>query len=321
MRTVSLLLGLVVIPVLIPKVVAEPLLLSGEVKAEDKQHFVAPMTDDWRVELQWLMPEGQIAETGEIVAVFDGSAIQGKIDAEEVALKRARETLQQQETQQAELVLQSEYALKREALLLKKAAIDAAIPPQFLSAYEYESFQVAKKDAESKVSKAKDALEQARLTRDVTLRKQTIAIDRSLENLAFEEERLASMSVSAERAGPVLYGKHPWTGERVFVGMSAQPAWLIAEIPSLNNLYIEAWLHEVDIDRAKVGQEAILTFDSRLDLRLPANLDYIATQPQKRAEWGVGLYYRVKFSLPEPVELELLPGMGARIELLEEADR
>lgn len=310
-------LAIMTVGILSSNLAAEPLLLSGEVRAKDKQHFTAPMADDWRVELQWLMPEGQIAEPGEIVAVFDGAAIQGKIDAEEIALKKARETLQQQEAKQSELVLESEFTLESEQLLLKKASIDAAIPTEFLSRYEYDSYQVAKKEAESKVAKAEEALAQARLTREVALSKQTIAIERSLENLAFEQSRLESMSIRAERAGPVLYGKHPWTGERVFVGMSAQPSWLIAEIPSLSALYVEAWLHEVDAGRVKVGQQAILTFDSNLETPFSATLEEIATQPQKRQEWGVGLYYQLKFSLSEVTELELLPGMGVRIELQE----
>ena len=290
------------------------LLLSGEIRAEDNQLFLAPMTEDWRVELQWLMPEGQVAQPGEIVAVFDGAAIQGKIDAELVALSTAREKLQQQETEHAQTVLEKQYALKREALLLKKANIDAAIPKQYLSAYEYDSNQVAKREAEARLKKAREDLAQAELARDVALKKQQINIERSRDKLAYQRQTLESMTLRAERAGPVLYGKLPWTGERVFVGMTAQPSWEIAEIPALSALYVEAWLHEIDIDRVHEGQEAQLTFDSRLQSPLRAVLRNIATQPQKRREWGSGLYYHLTLQLEEKPEFELLPGMDARIE-------
>ncbi|WP_193161644.1 HlyD family secretion protein [Microbulbifer hainanensis] len=290
------------------------LLLSGEIRAEDNQRFLAPMTENWRVELQWLMPEGQVAEAGEIVAVFDGAAIQGKIDAERVALATAREKLQQQKTEHAQTVLEKQYALKREQLLLKKASIDAAIPKQYLSAYEYDSNQVAKQEAEASLKKAREDLAQAELAREVALKKQQINIERSKDKLAYQRQALESMTLRAERAGPVLYGKHPWTGERVFVGMTAQPSWEIAEIPALSALYVEAWLHEIDIDRVREGQEAQLTFDSRMHTPLKAVLKDIATQPQKRKEWGSGLYYHLTLQLVEKPEFELLPGMGARIE-------
>lgn len=316
----SRLILLLICALSLPAVAAEtrpPLLLSGELRAKESQAFYAPMTDNWRVEVQWLMPEGQVAQPGEIVVVFDGASIQGAIDAETVALTTAREKLQQEKNKHAQAVLEKEFALEREQLLLKKAAIDAAVPKQFLSAFEYESFQVTKTEAQAKVEKARKELAQAKLARDVAIKKQQISIDRSLDKLKLNRERLAAMSLRAERAGPVLYGKHPWTGERVFVGMTAQPSWEIAEIPSLSDLYIEAWLHEIDIDRVREGQPAVLTFDSRLQSELPATLTEIATQPQRRKEWGSGLYYRLVFSLSETPEFQILPGMGARIEFPE----
>lgn len=289
-----------------------PLLLSGELRAQQSQSFFSPMTDNWRVELQWLMPEGQVAETGEIVAVFDGAAILGEIESEIVALNTAREKLQKDESANAQTELEKEYALKSAELLLKKAGIDAAVPKKYLSAYEYESYQVAKEEAEANVRKAREELTQAKLTREVAARKQQIKIGVSEARLEFKRSQLDSMTLRAERSGPVIYGKHPWTGERVFVGMTAQPGWLVAEIPSLKNLYIEAWLHEIDIDRVSEGQVAELVFDARLDRGFPVKLAEIATQPQQRQE--PGLYYRLKFNFIELPELELLPGMGARIE-------
>ncbi len=294
-----------------------PLLLGGELRAEKSQSFFSPMTDNWRVEVQWLMPEGQVAEAGEIVAVFDGASIQGEIDSETVALDTAREKLQKDESTNAQAVLEKQFALKRAELLLKKAGIDAAVPKQYLSAYEYESYQVAKKEAEANVRKAREELAQAQLTREVAAKKQQIKIQGSEAKLEYKRAQLDAMTLRAERAGPVLYGKHPWTGERVFVGMTAQPGWLIAEIPSLSDLYIEAWLHEIDSDRVREGQAAELTFDSRLDRSFPAELAEIATQPQQRQ--APGLYYRLVFKFTEmppssETRVELLPGMGVRIE-------
>lgn len=314
LRLMVLFLWLASFPVLAQQA---PLLLSGEVRAEKSQPFFSPMTDNWRVEVQWLMPEGQVAQPGEIVAVFDGAAIQGEIDSEMVSLDTAKEKLEKDDSTFAQDVLEKTFALKRAELLLKKAAIDAAVPEQYLSAYEYESYQVAKNEAESAVRKARKELAQAELTREVAAKKQRVKIAGSEERLEYKRAQLASMSLRAERSGPVLYGKHPWTGERVFVGMTAQPGWLIAEIPSMSELYVEAWLHEIDVDRVRSGQNAELTFDAYLERSFPAHLAEIAIQPQKRQEQGPGLYYRLVFKFIEKPELELLPGMGARIEFPE----
>lgn len=311
------LLVLVSIPALSSQ---SPLLLSGELRAEKSQPFFSPTTDSWRVEVQWLMPEGQVAQAEEIVAVFDGGAIQGEIDSQTTVLETAEEKLDKDDSKFAQDVLEKTYALKRAELLLKKAGIDAAVPKQYLSAYEYESYQVAEKQAESAVRKARKELAQAELTREVAAKKQRAKIASTKTILAYKRNQLESMSLRAERAGPVLYGKHPWTGERVFVGMTAQPGWLIAEIPSLSDLYVEAWLHEVDVGRVRSGQDAALVFDSYLERTIPVHLAEVATQPQKRQELGPGLYYRLVFKFIERPELELLPGMGARIEFPERAE-
>ncbi|WGL16315.1 hypothetical protein PVT68_16290 [Microbulbifer bruguierae] len=292
-----------------------PLLLSGEVRARNSQPFLAPLTDNWRVELQWLMPEGQVAEPGEIVAVFDGASLQGSIDTETVSLTTAQEKLEQETSQHGEIVLTQQYTLKKELLLLKKAQIDAAIPAKYLSTVDYDSYQVSVVEAQTSVNKAKEALAQAELARDVALTKQRINIRRSAAKLALLEERLAQMSVRAERRGPVVYGKHPWTGERVFVGMTAQPNWVIAEIPALQDLYVEAWLHEVDTDRVTSDMPAVLVFDAYQDSPLQVTVSEMATQPEKRKELGPALFYRLAFSFEESPTFELLPGMGARIEI------
>lgn len=292
-----------------------PLLLSGEVRARNSQQFIAPMSDNWRVELQWLMPEGQVANPGDIVAVFDGAALQGQINSEAVSLLTAEEKLQQETSKHAQTVLEAEYALEREQLLLEKAQIDAAIPRKYLSQFEYESYQVKVTEAETSVHKAEEALAQAELARAVALKKQQIQIERSRDRLNLLEQQLAAMSLQAERKGPVIYGKHPWNGERVFIGMTAQPSWVIAEIPSLQNLYIESWLHEVDADRVAVDMRGELVFDAFQQHALAVTLSRIATQPQKLRDWGPGLFYQMEFTLDQPAPFQLLPGMGARIEL------
>lgn len=294
---------------------SSPLLLSGEVRARNSQQFIAPMTDNWRVELQWLMPEGQVANPGDIVAVFDGAALQVQINSENVALITAEEKLQQETSKHAQTVLEAEYALEREQLLLEKAQIDAGIPRQYLSQFEHESYQVKVIEAKASVEKAAETLAQAKLARDVALRKQRIQIERSKDRVSLLEQRLAAMSLEAERKGPVIYGKHPWNGERVFVGMTAQPSWVIAEIPSLQDLYIESWLHEVDADRVQPEMRGQLVFDAYQRHPLKVSLSHIATQPQKLHDWGPGLFYQMEFTLDQPAPFQLLPGMGARIEL------
>ena len=292
----------------------EAFLLSGQVKASDNQTFYAPKTDTWRVQLQWMLPEGEVANKGDLVVVFDSGSIQSQIEQDEVSLVSAQEELHRIESSNKQKLLESSYGQKRTALLLDKARIDAGISLEHLSEYDYKKNQLEFEKAVVANAKALEGLKQTQVANQVAVKKQELTIKKYQEKLAYNRNKLKQMSIYAERSGPVLYGNHPWNGEKVFVGMTAQPSWKIAEIPSMSGLYIEAWLHEIDYKRVSINQTAQLTFDAFPYSQLTTKLTEISTQPEERKEWGSDVYYRTVFEFDKDSELTLLPGMSAQIE-------
>ncbi|MGO3849844.1 MAG: HlyD family efflux transporter periplasmic adaptor subunit, partial [Pseudoalteromonas prydzensis] len=141
----------------------------------------------------------------------------------------------------------------------------------------------------------------------------------TIEQLETNLTQLASMSIKAQRTGPVLYANHPWNGEKAFVGMTAQPGWKIAEIPAMSELYIEAWVHEIDYQKLKLDQPAQLLFDAYLQQPLQAKLTEISTQPEERLQWGKDAYFRARFNFSAS-GLKLLPGMSAKLTIGASAD-
>ena len=148
----------------------------------------------------------------------------------------------------------------------------------------------------------------------VALTKQKLTIQKYQQQLKYNQNKFKKMSVYAQRSGPVLYANHPWSGEKVFVGMTAQPAWKIAEIPSLNGLYIEAWVHEVDHKNLILNSQAKLKFDAYPHTALTAKLTDISTQPEAQKEWGNDVYYRTVFEFDTNTNFKILPGMSAQLE-------
>jgi len=299
----------------LPAVLAQTsLILSGQVKASDNQTFYAPKTDNWRVQVQWILPEGDIAKKGDLVVVFDSGSIQNKIEQEEVSLISSREELFRITSRGEQSLLEATYGQKRTALLLDKARIDASISLDHLSKYDYQKYQLELEKSVVANAKALENLKQVKVANTVAVTKQKITIVKHENKLKYNENKLKQMSVYAERTGPVLYGNHPWTGEKVFVGMTAQPSWKIAEIPSVNGLYIEAWVHEVDIKNMHINTSVDFKLDAFPQYNLVATLDDISSQPEERKEWGSDVYYRSVFSFKTDKALTLLPGMSAQLE-------
>ncbi len=295
---------------------SETFLLSGQIKASDNQSFYAPKSDSWQVQVQWILPEGEIAQEGDLVVVFDSGSIESLIEQEKVSLISAKEELHRKKTTTEQKLLEAIYAHKRSTLLLEKAKIDASIGVSHISRYDHEKYQLEYEKAIIENAKKQESLKQTQLANKVTITKQKITIARHQRKLMYNEDKLRQMRSYAKRTGPVLYSNSPWTGEKFYVGVTARPGWKIVEIPSLNGMYIEAWIHEVDYKHLKLGSSATLTFDAFPLQPLTAKLTEISTQPDERKEWGNDVYFRSHFEFNNSSNLSLLPGMSAQLELI-----
>jgi len=293
----------------------DSVILSGRVKAGDNQTFYSPKTDSWRVQVQWMLPEGDIAQKGDLVVVFDGSSIESSIEQGVTSLLAAKEELFRLESKSEQDLLEAVYAQKRTALLLQKARIDAQVTKEHLSGYDYQKNQLDYEKSLIANAKSKEQLAQTKVANQVALNKQKFTITQLKEKLDYNKNKLSKMGVKAQRSGPVIYGTHPWNGEKVFVGMTAQPSWEIAEIPSLNGLYIEAWVHEVDFQLLQLNRKANLTLDAYQFTPISAILTEVSTQPEERKEWGNDVYYRAVFQFENVDNLKILPGMSGQLEL------
>jgi len=292
---------------------SQNIFITGEIKASDSQTFFAPQSDTWRIQVEWMLPEGEVAKPGDVVVVFEGGSIASNIEQDEVNLNTALDELKRQINQGKQSILEAEFALTRADLLLEKAKIDAAVPKSHLSAFDYEENQLKLEQAVIQKHKAKASLAEKQNSAQVNISKQEIEIKRLQINLKENRKRLHNLTHKAINKGPILYGNHPWYGTKLFSGVTAQPGWKIAEIPAMTGLYLEAWVHEIDYKHLKREQIMSLTLDAYQDTPLTAKLSDISTQPEERKEWGKDAYYRAKFTFDDTQQLKILPGMTGRV--------
>lgn len=291
-----------------------PLLLTGSLVSEYRQNIVAPMSDTWRIQVQWLKPENEAIKAGDLVAVFDAGTIQASIERLKTSLISAQEQYKQLESQHALKVLEAEYELERRQLLLEKADIDAAVPKTNLSLYDYENNQLTQQRTRTELKKAQETLVTARQEQQNALYKQQLVIEKTAADLAEAEQNLSKMSVYAERDGAISYSLHPWYRTKLYAGVTAQPGWLIAEVTEQQGLYVEAWVHEVDVGRLRQASQISARFDIAPEQQFALQLQELAGQGEKRQAWGNALYYRAKFTAESlPISQPML-GMGLLLE-------
>ncbi len=312
MFTVSLLLALSLSQ---PGQAELPLLLTGSLVSEYRQNIVAPMSDTWRIQVQWLKPEAEAVKAGDLVAVFDAGTIQANIERLKNQLISTQEQLKQLESQHALQVMEAEFELERRQLLLEKANIDAAVPKDNLSLYDYENNQLLQQRATTELKKAHETLATAKQEQATSLLKQQLQIEKTAAELLEAEQNLNKMSVYAERDGAISYSLHPWYRTKLFAGVTAQPGWQIAEVTELQGLYVEAWIHEVDVSRLKQASSITARFDIAPETAFPLTLKLLAGQGEKRQAWGNALYYKAQFTTSTLPITQPLLGMGLLLEV------
>lgn len=292
-----------------------PLLLSGTLQSADKQSVISPMSDSWRVQVQWLHPEDQPVKQGELIAVFDAGNVKSQIEQLKSTLVNHEERLNQLKSEHKQKVMEAEFELQRQQLLLEKAGIDASVPLVNLSQYDYEQYQLELKRARTAANKAAEQLAVTRIVANSALAKQQLQIDQTQAELQDAQNQLSLMSVTASQDGTISYGTHPWYGSKIYAGVTAQPGWTIAELNRTNDLYIEAWVHETDVPRLQLHTSLTARFDVLPQAPFALQLSSIANQGEKRQNWGNALYYKAVFTSERmPLQQPML-GMGLLIEV------
>jgi multidrug resistance efflux pump len=293
---------------------APPLLLTGTLQSEYRQSVVAPLSEHWQIQVQWLKPEQDIVQTGDLIAVFNAGNTKATIEQLKNQLIADNELLKQLTAEQALLVMEAEFEHKRSQLLLEKAGIDAAVPLQHLSRYDYERYQLELSRARTTAEKAAETLVTARITQTTTLTKQQLQQQATTAELAEAEQQLGNMSIYAKSTGSINYAFHPWYGTKLFAGVTAQPGWLIAEVTEQQGLYIESWVHEMDVSRLKAAKNLTARFDVAPEKPFKVQLAELAPQGEKRQSWGNAIYFKARFQTEQLPVQDALLGMGLLIE-------
>jgi multidrug resistance efflux pump len=291
-----------------------PLMLTGTLQSEHRQSIVAPLSDSWQIQVQWLKPEQEIVQEGDLVAVFNAGNSKANIEQLKNQLISVNEQYKQMESENALLVMEAEFELKRNQLLLEKAGIDAAVPLENLSRYDYEKYQLELSRARTLAEKAAETLAIARITQSTVLKKQQLQQQATTAELAEAELQLGKMSIYAQRTGSINYGLHPWFRTKLFAGVTAQPGWLIAEVVEQQGLFIESWVHEMDISRLKAAKTLTARFDVAPNQTFTVQLTELAPQGEKRQSWGTGMYFKARFKTQHLPVNDALLGMGLLIE-------
>ena len=291
---------------------AKDIILTGSLKAQQAERFVVPITDTWRIQIKWMVKEGENVNPGDPVVRFDTSSLVTDIDNLENSLQVKKEQKDQKLSDYQHQEFELGVNLKQAEIDYKKAQIDASIPPGIEAKYEYDKKQLESKKMEQALKNVQVQKETQLVVLKSEIKQLDIEIREAQSKLARFQEALENMTLSAKTAGTVIYEKMWWEDRKIQVGDTVFSGMPVAYIPENESLITEAWVDESDIHHVRAGQKVKLIPDAYPQRQFTGTIIGVLNSAEDKRQWGRGNYFRTNIQL-DALDLAIMkPGMSVK---------
>ena len=261
-------------------------LLTGELAARDAALLVAPNANIWPLSIRWLEEDGAEVSTGDPIVEFDNSQLATNLEELERAAVEAQSQLTSlQATVRAEEI-ETELVFEQKKADLDKARLDASVPPELLSEQEFEERRLTFERAELELKEAGEALELKRASTRARLEKQKNSLEKAKRAAQRARHGIELLTLEAPRDGILLVSDNWEEGRPYESGDSCWPGLIIARIPELSSMMVEAQLFDVDDGQVRPGMPVQATVDAFPDVPLSGEIletDSIAKEESPRS--------------------------------------
>ena len=291
------------------------IVLTGTLVSLRSEEFKVPITETWRVQIKWMVKEGESVKPGDPVVRFDTANLASDIVTAQDSLRTKREEKTQKVADYQHQRFELDVEVRKAENDNRQKEIDASIPPEIEAKIEYDRKQLEKKRSDF-------TLESARTNRTVKLAEgeaqiKTLEIEvRDLEaKLEKLKNTLSALTLTANTAGAVLYAVNEWNGRKVQVGDTVFATYGVAQIPDMSSLEVQAWISETHIQHIKAGESVDLSLDAYPDKHFQGIIREISKSAEALRRWGRSHYFRVQIKM-EKLDPEIMkPGMSVKCEV------
>lgn len=295
---------------------ASNVMLTGEIAAKNSEEFFAPRVSGWQIQIEWMLPEGQIAKPGDLVVLFDRATVDSDIEMKEADLLKKKEQLKLTRANGKETVMEAEFSYQKALLEHQKSEVQASIGQQYVSAYEFEKANVEMQKKLLAVEKSKRQLQAKKEETKTELDKKLTDITKAENELFYVRKKSELTAIHTKFGGPILYASHPWNGSKITAGSSAQATWKVAEIASSDEMQVKAWLNEVDKGDIESGKKVKVSIDALPDVHFQGVIKHVVPQAEEREAWGNAAYFEVHIDIENYKDAGLVPGMSVLVEVM-----
>ncbi|GMU65428.1 MAG: hypothetical protein AMXMBFR36_17020 [Acidobacteriota bacterium] len=296
-------------------------LLTGELAAERAQALVVPPSDDWNLQLRWLIEDGTEVGAGDRVAELDSGQVLARLEERRTELLGAIEESARVEADARAALERAEAAHEEAQAALERARLAAEVPAELLPVREHQERRLElerRRVAREKTGAELLAAEQAgRSDREV----RRLELERLRREVSELERRREEFVLRAPRSGVAVVGQHPWEGRRLEAGDAVYPGTTVVTIPELESLIVVASLPDVDDGRVAPGMSAQCVLDAFPDEAVGCRVREISATAAEPARASLRRAFRAVVDLDRVDVAKHRPGMSVRVEVYREAIR
>lgn len=291
------------------------LVLTGTLESLRSEEFVVPIVQNWRVQIKWMVKEGESVRPGDPVVRFDTANLASDIETARDQLRTKLEEKAQKEADDRHLRFELDVEVLKAENDSRQKELDASTPPGIESTLEYDRKQLEKKRSDY-------SLESARTNRIVKLAEsesQIRTLEIEVQDLEARLEKLknslSDLTLTTKSAGEVLYGVDDWSGRKVQVGDTVFTNSRVAQIPDMSSLEVQAWISETHIQHVKAGESVDLSLDAYPERHFKGAIQEISKSAEALRRWGRAHYFKARIEM-EKLDPEIMkPGMSVKCEV------
>jgi multidrug efflux pump subunit AcrA (membrane-fusion protein) len=277
--------------------------------------------DDFGLTLQWLSQPGGQVRKGDKVAEFDRQYMLLRLGDYRASVAEAEADLVKLK---ADLALARK--IKEQDIATAKAAYDKAVLDMktlpVLSQLDAERTRLALSEAEAKYKQLYADLKQLDFSQEAAIKNSEIELQQTRIELRRAEANADRMVLKAPIGG-LAVAQTIWRGGdmgQVRAGDQLWPGMMFLTVVDTRNMVVNASVNQVDVEKLRIGQKAVVHFDAYPDLVLPATVYSIGGVPRpsgQRANFVKEIAVRLKL---EQTDARVIPDLSVSAEVLLNSD-
>jgi multidrug efflux pump subunit AcrA (membrane-fusion protein) len=301
----------------VPRTFTHRVTAEGFLRSTEVIHVQVPEAAPPGGVILWRADDGIRVETGEVVALLDRAEMEKRVEKEEVDLATA-------EVRRDQTRVEGEARVSETASRSHEAALDLELAERFrrVDRSLYSRREILQSQIDEQLARVREehAGEMQGLQSELAATELALVdVDRrrALDELRRAKKALDALEVKAPRAGVLTWvrdhrGDLPQIGEQVWRGQT------LAEIPTVSELGIEAFVVEADFGGVVTGSNATVTLDAHPELSYPARVTRVDPIAQRRFVGSPSLYFKVLLALDETDLSVMKPGQRVTASILVE---